>query len=325
VVSFDNRLRLRWVARADPRHTVIHLHWLEFIVRSTDPGAAAALRSVARSIHLVMVLAIARLRGVRIVWTVHNLDPHEGGRPWIDRSLGRAVARLADTVLAHSRHCAERISARLGRADVEVAYHGNYLGVYPPPRRGRDEVRRELGIPEDAHVFLAFGLIRPYKQIPTLIAELGEIPDPRLRLIVAGKPLDERMRQWLEAASADDPRVVLRLDRIPDTEVAELHAAADVAVLAYRDVFSSGALMLALSNGLPVVAPAGSTADELGGPPELRLFLPGQMASALVAGSSAGPSARSGAMRRAEQYDWGKMAARVLGGPSGSERGVGGQ
>jgi beta-1,4-mannosyltransferase len=312
-VSFDNRIRLRQVARADARQTIVHLHWLEFLVRSTDPGPLAAARSMARSLHLLLALAVARLRRIRIVWTVHNLDPHEGGRRWIDRPLARAVGRLADSVLAHSTHCAERIAGRLGREDVEVAYHGNYLGAYPQPRRSRAETRRLLGLPETAHVLLAFGQIRPYKRIPELIAEFGTLADPDFRLLVAGQPADERMRMELEEDASVDARVVLRLGRVPDAEVAELHLAADAAVLAYRDVFSSGALMLALSNGLPVIAPRNSTADELGAPPAVRLFSPGCLARALVESAPSDAAARASAMRSAERHGWGEMAAKVLG------------
>jgi glycosyltransferase involved in cell wall biosynthesis len=169
-------------------------------------------------------------------------------------------------------------------------------------------------------VLLAFGLVRPYKQIPELIAEFGKVADPGFRLLVAGRPLDEQMRLRLQAAGAEDPRVVLRLERIPDAEVAELHLAADAAVLAYRDVFSSGALMLALSHGLPVIAPAGSTADELGGLPEVRLFAPGQLAAALAASAPAGAAARRSAVHGAERHGWGEVATKVLGGADSEPR-----
>lgn len=319
--SPTNRIGLRNAVTADRRATVIHLHWLEFIVRSTDAGPGRAAWSLLRSAHLLTALAIARLRGIRIVWTVHNLEPHEPARPWLDRLLARGVARLSDAVLAHSRHCALQISERTGRADVEIAYHGDYLDFYPAPRRDRGAIRQSLGIPGDAHVLLAFGLIRPYKGIVELITELTAIEDPALRLLVAGKPLNAEMRRQVEAAAAADPRVILRLERIPDTEVAELHEAADVAVLAYGDVFSSGALMLALSHGLPVVAPADSTAAELASPPAIRLFSPGRLAVALAESVPTDGAARGHALSSARRYGWDEMATKVLGDEARAEGG----
>jgi colanic acid/amylovoran biosynthesis glycosyltransferase len=311
--SQTNRIRLRYAASADRHTSVIHLHWLEFIVRSTDSGWGATAQSLVRALHLLLALGVARLRGIRIVWTVHNLEPHEAKRPWIDRLIARRVARLSDTVLAHSRYCASQVSERTGRVDIEVAYHGDYVDFYPPPRNDRGEVRRALGLPEDAHVLLAFGLIRPYKEIAELIAEFRTVGDPDLRLLIAGRPLNDEVRRQVEAAADGDPRVVLKLERIPDAEVAELHQAADVAVLAYGDVFSSGALMLALSHGLPAVTPRDSTAAELASAPAIRLFAPGMLGEALVESAPTDVAARGHALSSARRYDWDAMAAKVLG------------
>ena len=56
---------------------LVHLHWLEFIAPSA-PGARRGLaRTLVRHARLVAVLVWLRLRGVKIVWTVHNLRPHE--------------------------------------------------------------------------------------------------------------------------------------------------------------------------------------------------------------------------------------------------------
>jgi beta-1,4-mannosyltransferase len=307
-----NRLSLRAALRGGRRERVVHLHWTEFLTRSTDSGPMAGPLAVVRAAHLLLALVVYRTRGVRIVWTVHNLEPHEPRRPRLDRLVNRLVARLADTVLVHSRHCAARAAELLGR-EAEVAYHGNYIDYYPPPGRDRRQTRLALGVPADARLLLAFGLVRPYKLIPAAIAEFRRIPDPRLRFLVAGRALDTQTRREVELAAHGDERVLLRLERIPDAEVAELHAAADLALLAYRDVFSSGALMLGLSQGLPVLAAADSTAAELGPPPALRTFAPGGLSAAIAASVPADDAARARALETAERYGWETMAAKVLG------------
>jgi hypothetical protein len=58
-----------------------------------------------------------------------------------------------------------------------------------------------------------------------------------------------------------DKRVVVDARLIPDDEVSTFHRRAHAAIFAYRDVFSSGAPVLALSYGLSVVAPAVSKGD----------------------------------------------------------------
>ena len=104
-------------------------------------------------------------------------------------------------------------------------------------------------------MFLAFGMVRPYKQVPALVETFRAVAGPDDRLVVAGNP----NRDWLERAvrerAGDDPRVRLDLRFVPDDEVGDYFAAADAVVLPYRDVLTSGSAVLAMSFGRAVVAP----------------------------------------------------------------------
>src|SRR5207302_523112 len=87
---------------------------------------------------------------------------------------------------------------------------------------------------------------------------------------------------------------------VPDDRVSGLHEACDVAVLPRSDGGTSGALVLALSLGLPVVAAAVPAYEELTRRGELGWhFAPGDAASLRaaieeVAGDEAGRSLRAG-------------------------------
>jgi len=306
-------LKVAHVLFARRRETMVNLHWPELIVNSNGRGRLDDFRYAARALQLLASLAVARLRGMRVVWTVHNLVPHEARRPRLDLALNRCIARLPTAVVAHSRHAARLAEETYRRRGIEVGYHGNYLEYYPESRRDRERVRQDLGIPPDAFLVLAFGFIRPYKCLPELIAAFAENDDPRLRLLIAGPPFNERVKAEVEAAAAADDRVVLRLERVPDEAVSELHAAADVAALAYRDVFSSGALLLSLSCGLPVIAPADSTATELGDPPAVQPYRPGGLAAAIAGAAEHPPAAREDALAVARRYEWSAVARLLLG------------
>ena len=91
--------------------------------------------------------------------------------------------------------------------------------------------------------------------------------------------MDELAR--LREAAGGDERVVIDSRHIPANEVSAFHRQSHAAVFAYRDVFSSGALLLALSYGLPVVAPAVGAANELVGPPGVEAFAPGGLTAGL--------------------------------------------
>ena len=84
-----------------------------------------------------------------------------------------------------------------------------------------------------------------------------------------------------------------------------LHLCADAAVLGYRDVFSSGALLLALSFGLPVVAPDVGTAAELVGDGAGELFAPEGLTDALDSMHHADQGARGrAALAVARRCEW---------------------
>jgi beta-1,4-mannosyltransferase len=149
-----------------------------------------------------------------------------------------------------------------------LARHGNYLGAYDPPSIDRKALRDRYGFEDADHVLLAFGQIRAYKRLLELVGDFEASTSPSTHLIIAGAPKDIGVTQELKRMAAASNRVVL-LDRyIPESEVADLYTLADLAVLNYSEVFSSGALLLALSLGLAVLAPRRGT-DEFVGRPAL--------------------------------------------------------
>jgi beta-1,4-mannosyltransferase len=305
------RLALRWALRT--RVDVLHLHWLEYVTGSHAVESFHVTRVALRTARLFAVLLMLRARGARVVWTVHNLRPHDARHARFDLNVSRLVARLADRVIAHSHHAAQLIERTYGVRGVAVAYHGGYEDHYESDAVDRGAVRRHLRLPDEAHVALAFGQIRAYKQVPELISAFRTLPGSDLRLIVAGRPDSESLETRVRDAAAGDDRITLIMKHVPDRDVSELHAVADVAVLAYREVFSSGVLMLALSLGVPVIAPRGGTADELGGPPAIELYAGSELATAIArTRGSNSDTARRAARETAQRFPWSATAQTVM-------------
>jgi glycosyltransferase involved in cell wall biosynthesis len=289
----------------------VHLHWLELL--AFDPNRRNAfVLDVARTLRLCLTLILLRWSRVQLVWTVHNLKPHESARPWLYRLLERTTARAADVLLAHSRHAAEAIKRDIApRGGVHVGYHGSYLGWYPASSAPRTELRASYGFDDDSFVFLLFGQVRPYKRVSEAIRTFRRIDGDRFRLFVVGMPAGDVDRSELESLAAGDPRVVLCLRWIADEEVDGFHSASDVAVLNYREIFSSGALLLAWSLGRPVVAPEGGSTDELAEHGPIERFGPGELAEAFIRASNRWPDGavpNADAIRAAQGFEWDAMA-----------------
>ncbi|MGY1691332.1 glycosyltransferase family 4 protein [Geodermatophilus sp. SYSU D01105] len=237
-----------------------------------DARAVAALRRATVGTDLVhahglragLVAAAARRLGDRdrpLVLTLHNALPEGGGaRRRVLSVAERATVRSADVVLAASGDLAEN-AWRQGARDVRVAPVS--APPLPPPVRTREQVRTELGLADGRPLVVAVGRLHPQKGYDVLLdAAARWAGDPRLPatplVAVAGDgPLQEELARRI---AAERLPVVLLGRR---SEVADLLAAADLAVLPSRWEARSLTAQEALRSGTPLVA------TRTGGLPEL--------------------------------------------------------
>ncbi|MBC7262841.1 MAG: glycosyltransferase [Chloroflexi bacterium] len=243
------RLGWAWLFTGGWQADVWHLHWLELLCGQPGGGPShSKLHAIEQQIK------IARRLGVRIVYTVHNLNGHEAD----DALVGEAHAfmfQIADALHVHDKEARKHLSERYGRQSgvVEIP-HGNYVGVYPNDCSPL-EARARLALPSDSFIYLFLGQIRPYKGIEELVAAFTALPGEKLRLIIAGNAHDPAYAGQIKMAAAVDARISVVLHYVPAEELQYYFNASDVCVLPYREVTTSGAAILAFSFGCPVVAP----------------------------------------------------------------------
>ncbi len=246
------RLRLAWLFSSRQRVAALHIHWPQGFYRHEGRGAATL--SWLKLGLFASRLAAARVLGYRILWTVHQVYPHESTHRRLDRAAALLLGRLANALVAHDEGTLASIRAELPAAagKTSVIAHGSYIGVYPAGR-DRAAVRAELGISPGTFVFLAFGHVRAYKEIGLVLDGFRDARVEDAALVVAGLPLDAASAALVTARAGADPRIKPLLRFVPDGDVAELFGAADAAIVARGDGGTSGALILALSLGVPVV------------------------------------------------------------------------
>jgi glycosyltransferase involved in cell wall biosynthesis len=230
-----------------------HLHHPDTVVypRSRVHAALGTLL-------FALLLTLARRRGTRILWTVHDLGNNDGLHPGLEARFWPFFAQRVDGYVGLTEGGRQQALARfpaLGRVAGFVCVHGHYRGVYPIVQ-SRQQARVALGLPLDATVILSFGLLRPYKNVPHLIDIYRRLPrDERSLLLVAGRPFDARVERSVRERAEGCLGVRLDLRWIPPAEVQPLFAASDLVALPYRRVLNSGATLLALSLGRPVLVP----------------------------------------------------------------------
>jgi glycosyltransferase involved in cell wall biosynthesis len=242
------------------RFDIWHLHW---------PERPATKRPVARAVANVLAFAglvvLAKLRRVRVIWTVHNLQSHERVSPRLERALLRWFSRRVDgsiSLTTSGRAIAAKQFPALSGVPSAVVPHGHFLDAYPNTV-SRAEARGRLGLSDEALVVGYVGRISPHKNVGDLLAAFASCTHPRAVLLVAGAPATPELSQALEAAARQDTRVQLHLRSIADNEIQLFMNASDLVVYPYRDIFKSSSVFLGLSFGRPVLAPAAGALPEL--------------------------------------------------------------
>ncbi|MGE5570044.1 MAG: glycosyltransferase family 4 protein [Rhodospirillales bacterium] len=194
-------------------------------------------------------LEYARMLGCRLVYTVHNLLPHdtrEGHRARYAR-----LYRRMDALICHSSHARSRVTAEfdIDPTRVWVIPHGPLFEALAE-RRGSGGTGREC-------VVLWQGFVRPYKGLEFLLEAWKKLqPEPAARLVIAGSGEPEyleRLRARVEALGIAGS-VELRFRFLDLAEMGRLYSLADIAVYPYREITTSGALLTGIGNGKAIVA-----------------------------------------------------------------------
>jgi GT2 family glycosyltransferase/glycosyltransferase involved in cell wall biosynthesis len=245
---------LRLQTAGDRRHPVVfHLHWTSPVI-GLERAEAVARRRIEAFVSGLEAFVAA---GGVLIWTVHNVLPHETALPDLDAELCARIAALATAVHVHSPQT-PGLAAEVFKLPPErtfVGQHGSYVGAYRDETT-RAQARAQLGLGESATVFLCLGQIRAYKGIGDLLDAFEGVArtHPEAVLVIAGDVVNmDAAVLSARAATMRNVRLIAR--HIEDDALQVYFRAADFSVLPYRNVLTSGSVYLALSFGVPPIAP----------------------------------------------------------------------
>jgi beta-1,4-mannosyltransferase len=225
------------------RYDVLHVHWPDALLRAPTP-----MRRVLKYLQLRALLTRNRFRGIRQVWTVHNLTPHEAGGGLRARALSVWESSCTDKVFL-----SQAASAQVPTDVGTVIKHGDYRDI-----RDAHREREVLAVTGD---LLLFGLLRPYKGIESLVDAISGQHSLRLRIL--GRPEPSSYADSLRQRAASVEGVQLDFGRVEDAELVEAITAAEIVVLPYQKIYNSGAALMALTLGRPIIVTDSATMREL--------------------------------------------------------------
>ena len=329
----------------------LHFHWPEYIwrqsppprershfrsyVRTHFPGAwriyrisdslsrlervkrAHVLKNRALSLlNFRQFLRQAKHARVRIIWTAHNLESHENFDV-VDRAGFRLLARYADLIICHGSYSKLSLErTHRPKCPIVVMPHGNYDGIYPPPRP-RELVLAELGLDSKIPVVGCVGAIRGYKGVD-LACQAVKTLEGSVQLLCAGAPHGLFSLQEFQSLIDSTPGAVFVPRQLTNEEFSDYCAACDVILLPYRKITGSGALLASLTMARGVVASDLAFFREiLAGTPDAGILVEPGSAKALADGIKQylglSRARREYAARElAKTFDWSHVIAPVV-------------
>lgn len=290
---------------------LFHIHWHYSVLRASNP-----IKTFAKFLAFLFEIFSLKILGVKIVWTIHELNDLDNKRSMIDRISSKALFLFADKVIVHGESAKDILEENNFKdfSKLAVIPHGNYISCYEN-NLSKEEARKALELDEKDFVFLYFGRVRPYKGIENLLEKFKKIASKNARLIIAGPAADVEIRESVEKAAEGDERIKLILRFIFDDSQLYLNSA-DVIVLPYKKILTSGTVFLAMSFKKPIIVPkmgcVKDILDEKGG----FFYDPDDengLADALEAAMKSGDLLKMGDhnFELAKKLDWKDIAART--------------
>ncbi len=220
------------------------------MLQDRDPAVARA-----RALWFFALIDSFRLRGIKLLWTAHNLIGHDDPHPALGLHFRRQWLARCSAVLGHFASAEQSVR--------ELGFSGRFL-LAPHPHAADDYqatapraiLRERFGFAPNATALVGFGAIEHYKGFDRLIEAFRLHAQPMDRLVIAGAARKPAELQLLLDRTGGDSRVSLRPWHHARDESADLLLSADALVLAYRQFFTSGTAMLSLAMGTPIMAPA---------------------------------------------------------------------
>jgi glycosyltransferase involved in cell wall biosynthesis len=255
VAVLEGDFSIRWLRKEIGSIDYFHFHWPSLFYAHRD-DFKKTLHDLFR---FLLYLIIIKFNGRKVLWTAHNLYPHDKGRKFsvaIDIFVRHVITIIASFVFVHGATAAKILIEKFPRTRKKILIidHGHWVGFYKN-QLSKALAREKIGIPNGKFIYLFIGICKRYKNISTLVKTFKQISG-NVILVIVGKFQEESyFKEVTNLVNGEEDRIRIIAKYIPDDELQFYINACDVVVLPYSEILTSGAAMLAISFGKPIIAP----------------------------------------------------------------------
>lgn len=233
------------------KYEVIHFQWLPFLEYASFER------------YFLSLLKLFSPKS-KIILTQHNIYPHNSSelkKKNYRTKMGK-INKVVDKFVVHTESSKGALIEEFGIScfKIEVIYHGIFKPDHLPIKNSSDIKTK----------FLMFGIQSYYKGTDLLVKAVSSLPKDirdKIEVTIAGKTDDFLYNDNINLANQAGIKWDSRY--YTDKELNQLIMDSDVLVFPYRNISQSGALLLALAFGKPmIVSKLSSFIETLDGFPE---------------------------------------------------------
>ena len=237
---------LSWFLKNKNGVDVVHINWLSRIKKNFF-----------KSFFFLSVLFLLNIYGKKIIWTEHNIHPHESKRKLGSKLFNFLLMLICSKIVIQDYKRFKKLKDKRKYCYIHHPTFESIFHVIPDTK---------TQIQGNKISFLYFGYIRKYKGIDLLIDIASKFRDSDFMVI--GDPSffwkkEKEKRNLLhsirKAAKRNNFSALLKY--VPDSEIPEILTGYDILVLPYHKFHISGMLMLSFTFNLPCVIKSNSFSD----------------------------------------------------------------
>ena len=257
--NYDDDSHINWTVKsclniADSKNKLYTAYtiisgWLHIISELLFGGYDIVHVQTFKNAKIEMLIYKTFTRGP-LVHTVHNLLPHEADGN--EKELFAKFYQSCQMLITHNNYCKTLLINEYGICDDQICVMPH--GIY-----GIGEIHEKLERKKTYNI-LQFGSIRGYKGIDILISAISLLDKEyrdKIHVTIVGK-------QYKKLDSTDYYTMIndfdlgdvisFRPERIDDEELSMIMKETDICIFPYRNIYGSGALLMAYAFGKPVIA-----------------------------------------------------------------------
>ena len=236
------------------KNKIIHIHWIHEYAGFHEKNIFYIFL---KSFIFIFDIFLSKLfLRSKIIWTMHNLYSHDSKHLFIEKIIRKLFLRFVNECIVHCNYAKILLihEFHYNPQKISIIPHGNYLDCYEN-NISKKEARKFLNLNDDDFIFLNFGQIKYYKGIDLLIEVFKNYKNfLGVKLLIVGNTEINLLKE-LKNKCKNLNNIIFNSKFIKDEDIQIYFNAADIIILPYRKILTSGAVYLAMSFAKPIIAP----------------------------------------------------------------------